>query len=48
MRLRLLAVMAAACLAAAGQTALSVEQLVGFIKSSVQLKQSDKQVAVYS
>ena len=39
--------MAVGCLAAAGQTALSVEQLVGFIKSSVQLKQPDKQVAAY-
>jgi hypothetical protein len=44
---RLAAVLLAGCLAAAGQTALTVDQLVGFIKSSVHLKHPDRQVASY-
>jgi hypothetical protein len=33
------------CLCAAAQTVLSVEQLVSFMRSSIQLKHADKQVA---
>src|SRR5574340_818517 len=47
MRLRLPAVLLAVCLMTAGQTALSVEQLIAFIKSSIQLKQEDRQVASF-
>lgn len=47
MRLRMLAVALAVCLGAAAQSALTVEQLARFIKSSVQLKHSDRQVAGY-
>jgi hypothetical protein len=47
MRFRLLAAFLGVCLAAAGQTALTVDQLVRFIKSSIQLKQPDRQVASY-
>ncbi|HWB82979.1 MAG TPA: hypothetical protein VG675_02480 [Bryobacteraceae bacterium] len=44
MRYRLLAALFAGCLAATAQT-LSVNQLISFIKSSIELKQSDKEVA---
>ncbi|MFB3826424.1 MAG: hypothetical protein ACE15B_06625 [Bryobacteraceae bacterium] len=45
MRLRVPGFVLALCLMAAGQTTLSVEQLIAFIKSSIQLKQEDRQVA---
>jgi hypothetical protein len=46
MRYRLLAGVLAVCLAAMGQT-LSVSELAKFLKSSVQLKMTDKEVAGY-
>lgn len=45
MRFRLLTIALAACLAATAQTTLTVEQLAKFIKSSIELKHSDRQVA---
>jgi hypothetical protein len=39
------AVMLAVCLCAFGQASLTVEQLVSFVKSSVQLRHPDRQVA---
>jgi hypothetical protein len=47
MKKRVAAVMLAACLCAGAQTALIIDQLTSFVKSSVQLKQSDRQVADY-
>lgn len=47
MGLRMLAVALAVCLGAAAQTSLTVEQLARFIKSSVQLKHADRQVASF-
>ena len=45
MHFRLSAALLAVCLAAASQTTLTVDQLIAFIKSSIQLKQADRQVA---
>ncbi len=47
MRNRAAFVLLAACLAALGQSALTVEQLVSFVTSSVRLKHDDRQVADY-
>ena len=47
MRFRLLAATMAVALSLTAQTTLSVEQLVAFIKSSIQLKQDDRQVASF-
>jgi hypothetical protein len=48
MRYRLLTAVAAACLAASAQTTLTVDQLVSFLRSSIQqLKHGDKQVASF-
>ncbi|MEX2260483.1 MAG: hypothetical protein WD696_00955 [Bryobacteraceae bacterium] len=47
MRARLTAVALALCLTAAAQTTLNVDQLVSFVKSSIQLRHPDKQVANY-
>ncbi len=44
---RAAAVMFAVCLCASAQNSLTIEQLVSFVKSSVQLKQPDRQVAEY-
>jgi hypothetical protein len=43
----LLCLVAALCLTAASEMSLTVDKLVAFVKSSVQLKQPDKQVAEY-
>ncbi|HYL78824.1 MAG TPA: hypothetical protein VEU96_31835, partial [Bryobacteraceae bacterium] len=43
----LLYLIAAAALAATAEMSLTVEKLVGFIKSAVQMKQPDRQVAEY-
>lgn len=45
MRVRLLTAALAVCICSFAQTALSVDQLVSFIRSSIKLKQSDKEVA---
>jgi hypothetical protein len=48
MRTRLAAAVLLACLAAAGQTILTVEQLVSFVRSSVvELHHPDKQIAAF-
>ena len=48
MRTRLAGAVFLACLAAAGQTILTVEQLVSFVRSSVvELHHPDKQIAAY-
>jgi hypothetical protein len=47
MRFRIVTAVFVVCLAAAAQTTLNVEQLARFIKSSIQLKHSDRQVAAY-
>ena len=47
MRSRLPAAVLAVCLAVLGQTVLSVGQLVSLVKSSIELKHPDKQVAAY-
>ena len=47
MRKRAAAVMLAVCLCAGAQTSLTIDQLVSFVKSSVQLKHPDRQVAEY-
>ncbi len=47
MRFRLAYALLVVCLCVSAQTTLSVEQLLSFVKSSVELKHPDKQVAVY-
>jgi len=47
MRIRVVLLIFASCLAVTAQTKLSVEQLVSFLRSSIKLKQDDKQVADY-
>jgi hypothetical protein len=47
MRLRVVVLILAACLTAAAQMKLSVDQLVSFLRSSIKLKQEDRQVADY-
>src|SRR5438045_9624078 len=47
MRVRLLPCLLFVCLCVSAQTKLSVDQLVTFIRSSIQLKHPDKQVAAY-
>src|SRR5262249_12602345 len=47
MRIRILAAALLACLCAVAQSTLTIDQLLSFIKSSIQLKQSDKQVAQF-
>ncbi|MGD0200098.1 MAG: hypothetical protein ABSD27_05035 [Bryobacteraceae bacterium] len=47
MRLRLALLVAGVSLLAPAQTKLSVERLASFVRSAVQLKQPDKQVAAY-
>ncbi len=47
MKKRAAAMVLAACLYAGAQTALTIDQLMSFVKSSVQLKQPDRQVADY-
>jgi hypothetical protein len=47
MRLRLLTATLAVCLCAAAATSLTVEQLVSFVRSSIELKHPDKQLAAY-
>src|SRR6266540_940001 len=47
MRFRLMAASVAVCLVAWAQTSLTVEQLAEFIRSSVQMKHPDKQVASF-
>jgi hypothetical protein len=47
MRFRLTAAVFAVCLVASAQQTLSVEQLASFLRSSISLKQSDKDVASF-
>ena len=47
MRIRVVLLIFAACLTVTAQTKMSVEQLVSFLRSSIKLKQEDKQVADY-
>lgn len=47
MRFRFLAAVLALSLAATAQQTLSIEQLASFLRSSVAIKQSDREVAVY-
>jgi hypothetical protein len=47
MRWRFTAVLLASGLVLLGQAALSVDQLVSFVRSSIQLKHPDRQVADY-
>src|SRR5690349_14616088 len=45
MRFRLLSAVFAFCLVAAAQQTLTIQQLVSFIKSAKELKQSDREIA---
>jgi hypothetical protein len=47
MRFRLLTAALVVCLGAAAQSTLTVEQLISFIRSSIKLKQPDRQVAAF-
>src|SRR5690348_13559720 len=47
MRVRLLLAAVVVCVCAPAQQTLTVDQLLSFIRSSIQLKQPDKQVAAY-
>src|SRR6266542_1876668 len=47
MRCRFLSVALAVCLCATAQQALTIDQLVSFIRSSIKMKQPDKQVAQF-
>ena len=47
MRIRAVVLIFATCLTVTAQMKLSVEQLVSFLRSSIKLKQEDKQVADY-
>src|SRR5213594_272432 len=47
MRIRVALLALAACLSAAAQQRLTIEQLLSFLRSSIKLKQDDRQVADY-
>src|SRR5258706_5965146 len=47
MSFRVVALLLALCLSGAAEMRLSVEQLMSFLRSSIQLRQDDRQVADY-